>query len=139
MLYLDASAFVAAFAPEPMSARVIACLGRFPEHSIVSTWTQTEAFSALCLKVRTGVLNVSQAGVVQAAMIKSLATEFESLAVDNGDIVEAGKLLLLEGPPLRAGDALHLALARRSGAQLLTLDQGLARAAVYFSTPVADI
>ena len=139
MIYLDASAFVAVFAPEPMSASILAYLERYREQLIVSTWTLTEAKSALSLKVRTGALNVSQARVVEGAMTRGAAAEFERIAVENSAIVEAGKFLLLGGPPLRAGDALHLAIAQQVGAQLLTLDRGLARAAAHFTVPVASI
>jgi hypothetical protein len=47
------------------------------------------------------------------------------------DIETAARLCLAQVPPLRAGDALHLALCQRLNLQLASFDRGLCKAAAH--------
>ena len=44
----------------------------------------------------------------------------------------AAQLCLSQSPPLRAGDALHLALCQRLNLQLASFDRGLCKAAAHY-------
>jgi len=47
------------------------------------------------------------------------------------DFEAAARLALTQAPPLRAGDALHLALCQRLKLQLVSFDSGLCKAAAH--------
>jgi len=47
------------------------------------------------------------------------------------DFEAAARLVLAQAPPLRAGDALHLALCQRLKLQLASFDRGLYKAAAH--------
>ncbi|MCP9906473.1 PIN domain-containing protein [Cyanobium sp. BA5m-21] len=48
------------------------------------------------------------------------------------DFEAAARLCLTQAPPLRAGDALHLALCQRLNLQLASFDRGLCKAAAHY-------
>ena len=75
------------------------------------TVTATELASALALQVRRG------------AITPLAAEDFEAAAA---------QLCLTQAPPLRAGDALHLALCQRLNLQLASFDSGLCKAAAHY-------
>jgi hypothetical protein len=47
------------------------------------------------------------------------------------ELASAARLCLTQAPPLRAGDALHLALCQRLNLQLASFDRGLCKAAAH--------
>ncbi|MEB3257112.1 MAG: type II toxin-antitoxin system VapC family toxin [Cyanobacteriota bacterium] len=53
----------------------------------------------------------------------------QSVPLAAGDFEAAARLCLAEAPPLRAGDALHLALCPRLNLQLASFNRGLCQAA----------
>jgi predicted nucleic acid-binding protein len=59
----------------------------------------------------------------------------EWVEIASTDIADAITFLRLPGLVLRAPDAIHIAAARRLGATLLTLDDGMARAAAVLDVP----
>lgn len=131
MIYVDTSALVPVFIREPKSGAVIDWIESAGERLAVSEWCLTEFASAVAIKVRSG-----QATTTLAKQARARALEFAqahcTVAVPGRD--EFGRAASLAGDPalkLRAGDALHLAIAESLGVQgLLCLDEAMIESAV---------
>lgn len=130
--YLDTSVLVAAHVAEPWTALTQNWLSA---HSgkmwVMSEWAWVECESALAIKVRRGEIDVFQQAQAMSdinTFRDRLTTVVVPLAVD---YQRARELCRPAMSGLRAGDALHLAVALRSGVQrLATLDRLLADNAV---------
>ncbi len=131
-VYVDTSILVAAHTREPHTVLAQAWLaGQSGGGLILTTWALVECDSALAIKRRRGELD--EAGQMGAsADIDAFASRFVPLATPlEADHQRARELVRQAASGLRAGDALHLAMALRLGArQLATLDRVLADNAV---------
>lgn len=131
-LYLDASALVKLYLPEPGSDTLDAAIqGR--RDLMVSDLAITEIVSAISRRRREGILPALSCVRLHR---KILADIKDGLYIKN-DLMpevhrEAERLLLtIDDVALRAADALHLALAGLSGAAaIVTYDLRLAEAAI---------
>ncbi len=130
-LYCDASALAKLYVPEADSDELNRAIqGR--SDLLVSDLSITEIVSSLARRRREGALTASVAVRLHRAILghteKGLYRRVELLAATHRD---AERLLLsAESVPLRAADALHLALAiSGDAASLLTYDRRLAEAA----------
>ncbi|WP_425228452.1 type II toxin-antitoxin system VapC family toxin [Sphingomonas sp.] len=127
--YPDASVLVSAFADEPNSATALAFLTSLPEDTLlVSSWTVTEIASALGIKVRTGTLEADQRRPLHLAITTYLTRTAQWLEPIARDFTAAVELMLATDQPLRAGDALHLAISSRLSATAWTFDRRMAQA-----------
>ena len=127
--YPDASVIVAAFAEEPMSEQARRWLSGIAAGELLSSrWCLTEAASAMAIKVRTGVLNREDYGITVDAVRDELDSASNNVAITARHFDAATDLVRRSAKPLRGGDALHLAVAADSGAQLWTLDRKMAEA-----------
>jgi hypothetical protein len=128
MHYVDTSVLMAYLIPEPYSAKAEAAL-RTPDHLplAVSEWTETELVSAFGIKCRTKQIDESdmQKGLDEYEALRGF---FVHLQVLHEDYLNAARLLRNWRVGLRAGDALHLALAQRHSCVVLSLDDRLVRA-----------
>jgi predicted nucleic acid-binding protein len=61
------------------------------------------------------------------------------LHIEAADYELAARLCLSEDAPLRAGDAVHLALCKRHNSCLVSLDKGLCRAARHHLVNVQEL
>ncbi len=130
-LYLDASALVKLYLPEPGSDELDAVLlGR--SDLMTSDLAVTEIVSAISRRRREGVLPASSC----ARLHRKILADIESGFYSRCDLMpevhrEAERLLLaIDDVSLRAADALHLALAGLSGAAaIVTYDMRMAEAA----------
>jgi predicted nucleic acid-binding protein len=135
--YIDTSLLVAALVVEPHTSRVLGWLeGLAPGTAFISDWTHVEVESALSLKHRTGVLSLelrSEASLMWRQLHRS---GFPTLAVTPDHFESAARMAGQPDLGLRAGDALHVAIARESAYTLVTLDKRMAEAALQIGVPV---
>lgn len=125
--YLDASFLVPLFVDDDWTERALAWAATEPE-VVVSDWAVTEFSSALSLHVRKGRLDPEERDEAENALNWWLAGRVKEEPVDPEDAPQA-RLLLHRHGKLRAPDALHLAIALRLAAGMVTYDVDLATAA----------
>ena len=130
MLYLDTSLLVPLFVPEPDSTAVRGWFNvRADESLAISEWTLTEFASAMSIKVRDKKLKPDQARDACALLEKLAADSLKVFTPARRDYGKAVEYLGQHALGLRAGDALHLAVAQNEGADCLyTLDRRLIEA-----------
>jgi predicted nucleic acid-binding protein len=137
-LYLDTSAIVALLAEEPASGPLQAWLSaREADGLATSRWTATEVASALSLKVRTGEFTLAQRAEAAAGW-RAWREGLGLLDIEAADFETAAAFASRPDLSLRAGDALHLAVAAASGCALVTLDERMAKAAPQVGVSVTD-
>ena len=130
MIYVDTSALVPAFIREPKSDAVLAWLETSGQRLVVSEWSITEFSSAAAIKVRTGEIAPALAKRARARFL-DFAERHCSIAVpQRAEFRRAAELAGDVSLKLRAGDALHLAIAEASKAEgILCLDETMAAGA----------
>ena len=131
---------MAALTPEPATARVQRWLGdQPPESLLVSDWVITEFSSALALKLRTGALELEHRAAALAAFHDLLGRSLTVAAANGLHFRMAAAYVDRHELGLRAGDALHLAIAADAGAAIATLDQRQRDAALALGVPIEAI
>ncbi len=138
MVYLDTSFVAPLVIAEDSSDAVEAfVLNVKPGELATSMWTQVELSSLVSRKVRMGELSDSKAELVRREFDRVLGESFEMLAPTAADFAAAAKYLEIPKTGLRAGDALHLAVAANHRAKrILTLDQRFLEAGKLLKLPV---
>jgi uncharacterized protein len=130
-LYLDASALAKSYIPEAESELLGAFLsGR--RDWITSQLAVTEVTSALCRRRREDLASAEEVSRVYSRLRHDIEeSKLYSLADLTDDVHRQAEsnLLATDVTPLRAGDALHLALAKASHCLcMVTFDRRLAEA-----------
>ena len=129
-LYLDASALVALFTVDTFSARASGYFEPNKTLLLVSDFAAAEFASALSRRVRTKELSREEAH--RAFTNFDQFTERQAahrIETSSGDMKAAEGFLRTLTLPLRAPDALNIAIAQRIGASLLTFDVKMAACA----------
>jgi len=125
-LYLDTSLLVAALTNEVESERIQDWLAdQSAETLAISDWVITEFSAALSVKLRTGQIGPDHRARALALFTRMMADSFMVLPVSVPHFRTAARFADRYDFGLRAGDALHLALAAEYGATLCTLDPKL--------------
>jgi predicted nucleic acid-binding protein len=128
-MYIDTSLLVPYYCPEALSPAAERAL-RADADPVVSDLVEVELFSALARKVRAREMPSADANRAGERFLHHLQTGFYvRLAVHRHHYEAARGWLARLTLPLRALDALHLALADRAGLRLATADQDLSRVA----------
>lgn len=128
MIYADASVVVSVFLADVHTARAVAWLGAAKETLTVSHWTVTEFSSAAARQARMGQISADNRLRAEQNFDAWLLA-VEQASVLRADFEFARGLLRSGSSRLRAGDALHVAVARRLGARVATLDAVMIEAA----------
>ncbi len=119
MLYLDTSVLVPLFVPEDASQTIRNWFDKQSQAELtISEWTCTEFMSAIGIKVRTGDLDQAQGAAVIQLFRQIAEDSFIILVPTKADFLLASEYLAQFGLGLRAGDALHVALARNHDVRL---------------------
>ena len=126
-VYVDASAWIALFSKEPGYVGLQDWLSTEPGVLLTARWCVVEVASGLSIKVRRGELLQSQASQLMDAFEQLIKSQVTLLGEAAPDYELASSLCRNAVSQLRAGDALHLAVASRAAAShLLTLDKVMA-------------
>lgn len=128
MIYLDTSAAIPLFVPEPASDAVDAWFEACDDTLISSDWILTEFASALSIKVRRGEIEQKQAQVAWKDFEHFCQTGLRLVPVSRQAFGQAAQLVRKVSSGLRSGDSLHLAMAIEAGAaSIATADLNLAK------------
>lgn len=138
MVYLDTSFIAPLVITEHSSDAVEAYVLKVkPGELVTSLWTQVELSSLVSRKVRMGELSEARADEVRRKFDLVLGEFFEMLAPTPADFATAAGYLETPRTGLRAGDALHLAIAANHRAtRIATLDRGFLAAGKLLKLPV---
>ena len=138
MFYLDTAVVLTLFVNEPTSRSVENWLAARRQPLAFSDWGLTECASALALKLRRGEIDIELAKRCFAAITAFAHESCELIACATHHQTEAQRLLSRFDLPLRAGDALHLAVSQHAEATLVTYDKLLAASARSVGAKVRD-
>ena len=136
-LYLDANVLVALLTPEPLSERADDFVCNNPEGLIVSDFAAAEFASAIARRVRTLETTIEDARRDLADFDVWVARSTARTDLNASDIAVAITYLRRLDLTLVTPDALHIAIARRVDAILVTFDRAMAVAAGALGVAVA--
>lgn len=128
--YADTSLLVAALVLEAKTNAVQSWISKEAAGKLaVSAWGITEFSAALSIKLRTGQIEPSQQAAALAALAQMMSEmDVSLLSVEQQHFRTAARFADRHELALRAGDALHLAVAAEHGATVCTLDKRMAEA-----------
>ncbi len=127
MVYVDTSVIVALLTVEPKTQSVTAWYAELGDTPTCSDWLLTEFSSALSIKLRTGQITEATAKRVRKEFALLTDGGLRIVPVSRAAFAHAAEMVKLHDRGLRAGDALHLAVALELGAShMATLDVTLA-------------
>jgi len=127
--YLDTSVLLPTLIAEPATEAVYDCLGACEQELLISDFAAAEVASALSRLIRMAMLADADASARLADFDAWRAAMSMPVDVAASDARLAYIYVRRFDLGLRAPDALHLAIARRLDATLITLDRRLAAAA----------
>ena len=136
-LYLDASVIVALFTDDPFTQRADSFLNNNLSILSVSDFAAAEFAAAIARQVRMREMSSRDARTVFSTFDAWSSRATERLNISPADVVSAEAFLRRLDLPLRAPDALHIAIAQRIGAMLVTFDQKMAANAAALGTEAA--
>ncbi len=139
MLCFDTSFLIPLILPEKTSEQIEAFFQDLPidQTLVVSQWTRIELASVLSRLVRMGELNEETAVLCNERFAILLADNFQVVLPDLDDFDLSWDYLARFNTSLRAGDALHLAIASNLAVEkIITLDQGMLKAGEILKLPM---
>ena len=136
-IYIDASALIPLIVVEPDSGWSQSQVYLPTQVRLVSDFAAAEVAATISKFVRMTLITPDAAHALLGRFDTWRGGQTVALETTAVDIVEATRLVRRFELKLRAPDALHLALAGRHEAKLVSRDQGMARAAHMIGLPVA--
>jgi predicted nucleic acid-binding protein len=139
LLYFDTSFLAPLILPEATSDKVAAFVGKLSgEPFTISHWTRVEFSSLIAREVRVGGLDPRAAERADARFEAMVDASFAVLLPNANDFGLAKQYLGKFETGLRAGDALHLAIAKNHRAEFIySLDKTLLKAGRLLDLPVS--
>jgi predicted nucleic acid-binding protein len=129
VIYLDSSLLTAIFFREANAGALVGWMESVREQKLmISAWTLTEMASVGGIKRRTGAVDVATGEQALVNFQRFASGKLGLVEIEPGDFRTAA-VLIATPAALRAGDALHLAVARRLNARLASIDRRLCEAA----------
>ena len=127
--YLDASVIVPLFFDDPFTRRAEALL-RTPELTlVVGDWAVLEVSNVVSRRVRIQALTGQSALTILADFDLWRGRSTADAETTRADVAAATRFVRRFDLVLRGADAIHIAIAQRLGASLLTFDERMASAA----------
>ncbi len=139
--YFDTSFLVPLLIPEQNSGQIEILVQQISTNSelLVSQWTRVEMVSVFSRLVRMGELERNTAKTCDKAFSQMLEESFKIIVPETQDFDLCHQYLAQFDNSLRAGDALHLAIATKYGVDAIyTLDKGMIKAGKYLGLPVCS-
>ncbi len=139
MRYFDTSFLAPLILPEPTSVEIATFVGSLPVQELaVSHWTRVEFSSLIAREVRMDGMDARAALRADARFEVMVNESFAVLLPNADDFGLAKRYLGRFETGLRAGDALHLAIAsNHHAAAIYTLDKRLLMAGKMLDLPVS--
>jgi uncharacterized protein len=134
-VYLDASVVVSLFLNDAFSVRARALLGD-ANQPIIADWCVVEVCSVISTQVRIGAIAQQDAQII-FANFDIWRANLEDAATTAIDMAAAAQFVRRTDLALRGPDALHIAIASRLSAKLLTFDAKMAAAATALGVETA--
>ena len=135
--YLDANVLVALLVPEPLSSRADAFLTSNPALYVVSNLAAAEFASAISRRVRISEMSLGDGRLALSAFDRWIRLSADRIEIADVDIDRANGILRGFDLPLVTPDAIHIAVAERIEATLVTFDRQMASAARALGMAVA--
>ncbi len=117
------------FVNDPFAVRAEGFFAANRDALIVSDFTSAEFASAVGIRVRTGSVSMAEAQKAFSTFDEWAVRHATAVEIRSADIGIAQTILRQLELKLRAPDAIHLAIARRLGAEIATFDKPMAKAA----------
>lgn len=139
MIYFDTSFLVPLIIQEATTADIVAFTSGLGHANLaVSHWTRVEFASLISRRVRMKKLDPAPAARAAAGFEALVETSFSIIAPTIEDFDLARRYLARADTGLRAGDALHLAIAaNRSASAIYTLDRVMQKAGIALGLPAS--
>jgi predicted nucleic acid-binding protein len=141
MCYFDTSFLTPLIREEKTSSRVARFIAGLPTGELaISEWTEVEVASLLARHVRMGTIRSDEAREADALFENIVRQSFVVLSPGSGDYILARRYLHNYETGLRAGDALHLAIAGNHQADAIySLDRTMIKAGKILDLPVSGL
>ena len=134
--YLDASFVIALLTDDALHVRAVHFASTDPGPLLISDLATAEFASALGRQVRMGALAVEEARAGLSALDAWARRAANRIETIGSDIAVATTFLRRLDLPLKTPDAIHIAIAQRLGATLVTFDRQMAASVRALGTPV---
>jgi uncharacterized protein len=136
--YLDTSFVVGLLMPETVSQRAERFIRSHPEIYFVSNFAAAEFASAVSRRVRMREIPTDEGRMILATFDSWMTTVGTEVEISAADVASATGFLRRLDLQLRAPDAIHIAVARRIGATLVSFDRRMVGNAGALGLDVAD-
>lgn len=136
-LYLDTSVIIPLILPDALVGRAESFRARARDVLIVSDYAGLEFSSAVSRRVRARELSGEDGAKALEVFDLWRVHRARGTLIESGDVARAETYVRLVDVTLRGPDAIHIAIAQRLGATLVTFDRRMAAAARTLGLTVA--